>query len=105
MLMYNLIEYSDDYLKTSRSLWQYCKEIPAVNNVSNIVDFTATNTTDSSEFKTKIIGKTNDDGIINVEIMVSLKYLNNFWRTTEMPLINCEVELILTWAMGCYNFH
>ena len=40
MLMYNLIEYSDDYSKTSGSLWQYCKEIPAVNNASNIVDFT-----------------------------------------------------------------
>ena len=99
--MYNLIEYSDDYLKTSGSLWQYCKEISAVNNASNIVYFTA----DSSEFKTKIIGKTNDDGIINVEIMVPLKYLNKFWRTTEMPLVNCEVELILTWAMGCYNLH
>ena len=33
--------------------------------------------------------------------MVPLKYLINFWRTLEMPLINCEVELILTWSGGC----
>ena len=88
MPMYNLIEYSDNYSKTSGSLWQYCKEIPAVNNASNIIDFNGANATDSFNFKTKI---TNDDGIINVEIMVPLKYLSNFWRTLEMPLINCEV--------------
>ena len=82
MPMYNLIEYSDNYSKTSGSLWQYCKDIPAVNNAGNIVDFTATNTTDSFKFKTKITGQTNNDGEINgVEIMVPLKYLSNFWRT------------------------
>ena len=47
MLMYNLIECSDNYSKTSGTLWQYCKEIPAVNNAGNIIDFTATDTTDS----------------------------------------------------------
>ena len=46
MLMYNLIEYSDNYSKTSGSLWQYCKDISTVNNAGNIVDFTAINTTD-----------------------------------------------------------
>ena len=102
MPMYNLIEYSDNYSKTSGSLWQYCKDIPAVNNAGNIVDFTATNTTDSFKFKTKITGQTGDDGRIdNVEIMVPLKYLNNFWRTLEMLLINCEVNLILTWPANC----
>ena len=94
--MYNLIEYSDNYSKTSGSLWQYWKDIPAVNNANSIVDFDGANATDSFRFKTKITGKTNDDGIINVEIMVSLKYLSYFWRTLEMSLINCEVELILT---------
>ena len=44
MPMYNLIEYSDSYSKTSGSLWQYCKNIPAVNNAGNMDDFTATNT-------------------------------------------------------------
>ena len=95
MPMYNLIEYSDNYPKTSGSLWQYCKDIPAVNNAGNIVDFTATNTTDSFKFRTKITGQTNNDGEINaVKIMVPLKYLRNFWRTLEMPLINREVELL-----------
>ena len=33
--------------------------------------------------------------------MVPLKYLSNFWRTLEMPLINCEVNLVLTWSSTC----
>ena len=107
MPMYNLIEYSDNYSKTSGSLWQYCKEIPAVNNDGDIVDFNGANATDSFNFKTKITGQTDDDGRIdNVEIMVPLKYLSNFWRTLEIPLINCEVELILTWSAKMrHNLH
>ena len=102
MPMYNLIEYSDNYSKTSGSLWQYCKDRPAVNNNGDIVDFNGANATDSFNFKAKITGQTDDDGEINnVEIMVPLKYLSNFWRTLEMPLINCEVERILTWSAGC----
>ena len=100
--MYNLIEYIDDYSKTSGSLWQYCKEIPAVNNAGNIVGFNGANATDSFNFKTKITSQTGDNGRIdNVEIMVPLKYLSNFCRTIEMPFINCEVELILTWSANC----
>ena len=73
---------------------QYCKEISAVNNEGNIVAFNGANATDSSNLKTNITDQTNDDGEIeNVEIMVPLKYLSNFWRTLEMPLINFEVEL------------
>ena len=101
MPMYNLIEYSDNYSETSGSLWQYCKEIPAVNNNDEVVDFNGANATDSFNFKTKIIGRTNDDGIINTEIMAPLKYLSNFWRTLEMPLINYELELILDWSASC----
>ena len=96
MPTYNLIEYSDNYSKTSESLWQYCKDIPAVEDNGAIVDFNGANATDSFNFKTKITGQTNNDGIINVEIMVPLKYLSNFWRTLEIPLINCEIELVLT---------
>ena len=99
MPMYNLIEYSDNYSKTSGSLWQYCKEVPAVNNNGNIVDFNGANATDSFNFKIKIIG--NYDRIINVEIMFPLKYLSNFSRTLEVPLINCEIELILDWSAHC----
>ena len=97
MPMYNLIEYSDNYSKTSGSLWQYCKDIPAVNNNGNIVDFNGANATDSFNFKIKITGQTDNNGRIdNVKIMVRLKYLSNFWRTLEMSLFNCEVNLILT---------
>ena len=84
MSIYNLIEYSDNYSKTSGSLWQYCKEMPAINNGA-IVNFNEVNATDSFSFKTKITGQTNDDGTININIMVPLKYLGNFWRTLEMP--------------------
>ena len=101
MPIYNLIEYSYNYSKTTGSLWQYCKEIPAVNNAGIIVYFDGAYATDSFNFKTKITVKTNDDGIINVKIMIPLKYLSNFWRTLEMLLINCEVELILKWPAGC----
>ena len=103
--MYNLIETSDNYSKTSGSLWQYCKEIAAVNNNGNIVDYDGANATDSFNFKNKITGQTAADdnngniaGRVDVEIMVPPKYLSNFWRTLEMPLIYCEIELILTWT-------
>ena len=87
MLMYNLTEYSDNYLKTSGSLWQYYRDEP--NN----------NLADSETFKSKIkiTGKTPAAGNEKyVKIMVPLKYLSNFWRTLEIPLINCKVNLILT---------
>ena len=92
MPMYNLIEYSDNYSKTFGSLWQYYKDEPN--------DKLA----DSESFKSnlKITGKTlADRNTKNVEIIVPLKYLSNFWRTLEMPLINCEVNLILTWSKDC----
>ena len=101
MPMYNLIEYSDNYAKTTGSLWQYCKDIPARNNNNQIIVFAESNLTDSFNFKVKITGQTGDNGTKNVEIMVPLKYLSNFWRTLEMPLINCEVNLILTWSSAC----
>ena len=101
MSMNNLIEYSDNYSTTSGSLWQYCKNIPAVNNDGSLVDFNGANATDSLNFKAKTISETVNNGRINIEIMVPLKYLSNFWRTFEMPLINCEVNLISTWSENC----
>ena len=108
MPMQNFIEYSDNYSKTSGSLWQYCKEIPAVNDNGDIVDFNGVNATDSFNFKTKTTGQTvannnngNIAGRVNVAIMVPLNNLSNFWRTHEMPLINCEVEPILNWSSKC----
>ena len=86
MPMYNLIEYSDNYAKTTGSLWHYFRDEPN----DDIED------SESFKFKIKITGKTpDDDNEKDVEIMVPLKYLSNFWRTLKMPLINCEVNLIL----------
>ena len=102
MPMQNLIEYSNNYSKKSGSLWQYCKDIPAVNNNCNIVYFNGADATDSFNFKAKITGQIDDDGDINnVKIMVPLKYLINFWTTLKIPLINCEVNFILTWSANC----
>ena len=101
MPMYNLIEYSDNYAKTTGSLWQYCTDIPARDNDDEIAAFDANNLTDSFKFKAKITGETGNDGTKDVETILPLKYLSNFWRTLEMPLINCEFNLILTWSSTC----
>ena len=75
MPMYNLIEFSDNYSKTSGSLWQYCEDIPAVNNDGKIVDLNGVNATDSFNLKTKITVQTDNNGRIdNVKIMIPLKY-------------------------------
>ena len=80
MPMYNLIQYSDNYSKISGSLWQYYKNVP--NNKLAV--------SESFKYKVKITGKKpGDDNTKDVEIMVPLKYLSDFWRTLEMPLINC----------------
>ena len=98
--MYNFI--SDDYSKTSGSLWQCYKDIPVVNSNRDVVEFNGANTTDSFNFKVEITGQTGDDGRINnLEMVVPSKYLSNFWRTLEMPLSNCEINLILTWSANC----
>ena len=92
MPMYNLIEYSNNYSKTSGSLRQYYKD--EQNN----------NLADSQSFKSKVkITRNTPDGgnTKNVEIMVPLKYLNNIWRTLEMPLMNYEANLILIWSKDC----
>ena len=100
MPMYNLTEYSGKYSKTSGSLWEYCKDIPAVNNNNNnnnaIVNFAANNLPVSFNFNAKMTGQTGNNGTKNVEIMVPLKYLSNLWRILEMPSLNCEINLILT---------
>ena len=90
MPMYNLVEYSDNYAKTSGSLWQYYSDEPN----DNLAD------SESFKSKIKITGKIAANEKY-VEIMVPLKYLSNFWRTLEMPLINCEVDLVLTWSSTC----
>ena len=92
MPMYNLIEYSDNYSETSGNLWQYYRDEPT----DNLVD------SESFKSKIKITGKTPSTGNEkDVEIIVPLTYLSNLWRTLEIPLINCEVNLILTWSSTC----
>ena len=70
--MYNLIEYSDNYSKTSRSLWQYYIDEPALNNVGAIVDFLGNSAL--FKFKQKITGSTGNDDTKAVQIMVPLKF-------------------------------
>ena len=67
-----------------------------------IADFSAANNNSASlKFKQKITDKAVAGGTKNVEIMMPLKYLSNFWRSLEMPSINCEINLILTWSDKC----
>ena len=73
-----MIEDSDNYSKTSGSLWQYYKDEPN----DNIAD------SESFRSKVKITVKTPDNGNTkDVEIIVPLKYLSNSWRTLEVPLL------------------
>ena len=75
------------------------KDITAVDNNNNtIVNFAENNLTDSFNFKAKMAGQTGDNGTKIVEIMVPLKYLSNFWKTLEVPLINMVYKL-------CYCFY
>ena len=84
-----MIEYSDNYSKTSGSIFQYYKDYP--NN-----DLTRS---ESFKYKVKITGNIpNDRNTKDAEIIVPLKYLSNPWRTLEMRLINCEVNLELAWS-------
>ena len=101
--MYNLIEYSDYYSKTSGILWHYYRDEPLLNANGVIADFLVDNNSSASfKFKTKIAVRIGDDGTKNAKVRVPLKYLSNFWRTLEMPLINCGINLILTWSNRCF---
>ena len=92
MPMFNVIEYSNAYSNTSGSLWQYYRDC----NNSNIIDFfDSNNNSPPFQFKKQTIGQTENGGTENVEIMVLLKCQSNFWRTREMSLINCEIDLQL----------
>ena len=96
MPMYNLIEYSDNYSDTSGSLWQFKRD-----EIEGDVDLTVDGNhipNNSSSFKYKSSLITNRNG---VKIAVPLKCLSNFWRSLEMTLINCKVELSLKWIEHC----
>ena len=96
MAMYNLIEYSDDYSDTSGSLWQFKRDEIEENN-----NLTVDNSS-SFKYKSNIIGNLSQVGTRNnIKIVITLKYLSNFWRSLEMPLINCKVEFSLKWYENC----
>ena len=97
MPMYNLIEYSDNYSDTSGSLWQFKRD-----EIIDNTDVTKDNNAPSFKYKTNLIGNTENNRRKNeLKIAVPLKYLSNFWKSLEMPLINCKVELSLEWYENC----
>ena len=102
MPMYNLIEYSDNYQDSSATLYQYKRDEPpeanAINDLTN-------NTSSSFKYKVNLLGNpvvANNIAKINVKVAVPLKYLSNFFRSLEMPLINCKIKLNLTWKKNVY---
>ena len=108
MPMYNLLEYSDNYSITSGSLWNFYRDeinysANENNDASNYrINNNKSTTSKSFEYKTKIIRRTpNDNNVLDAEVVVPLKYLSNFWRSLDLPLINCEIELDLSLSRSC----
>ena len=101
MPMYNLIEYSKNYRKTMGSLWNYYRDEQSNPLSSNSKSF---------KYKTSITGNTcnvgdgeagyDADKVVKnkAEVVIPLKHLRHFWRVLNIPLINCEVELVLTYS-------
>ena len=113
MPMYNLLEYSQNYRKTIGSLYNYYRdELSDGNNPNNFLNTNVVNSS-SFKYKNKITGNTynvaagaaghdaNKIGKQDVELAIPLKYLGNFWRALNMPLISCEVSLELKWNRNC----
>ena len=98
--IYNLLEYSKNYSKTTGSLWNYYRDEPnrgVINNINYSIKDSK-----SFDYKTSITGKLEGNNTEKeAEIDVPLKHLSNFWRTLEMPLVNCETNLILTLSENC----
>ena len=111
--MYNLSEYSKNYRKTIGSLYNYYRD--ELSNDNNNNAFNNRNIVKSSTFKykNKITGNTynvaagaaghdaNKVGTQEIELAIPLKYIGNFWRALNMPLISCEVSLELKWNKNC----
>ena len=96
MPMCNLIEYSDNYSNTSGTLWQFARD-----EIVNNADVSHDNAT-SFKYKANLIGNTENNCTKNgVKIVVPLKYLSNFWRLLEIPLIDSKVKLLLKWYERC----
>ena len=108
MPMYNLIEYSDNYSDSSGSLYQFKKDESPMNDNNNPLNITLNNSS-SFKYKESLLGKAddadgNDRSLKNVKIVVPLKYLSNFFRSLEMPLINSKIHLELNWNNNCIMY-
>ena len=73
-------------------MWNYCRDKRSNPLSSN---------SESFKYKTSVAGKTPGNSLTNKKVVIPLKHLSNFWRALNIPLINCEVELILTWSKNC----
>ena len=98
MSMYNLIEYINNYSKTTGNLWQYYRDELVLNNAGGVIDFPdVDNISTVLKFKQKITGRTGNRWTNHIQMIVSLKYLSNFWTTLKTSLINCKINLVITW--------
>ena len=95
MSMYNLLEYSDNYQNSTGSLYQFKRDEPPDNNAG------VGNNTSSLVYISKPIKGTDDNNVNNVKLVVPLKYLSNFFRSLELPLVSCKIDLELTWHKDC----
>ena len=94
--MHNLLEYSDNYQDSAGSLDQFKRDEPPDDNAN------VGNATTSLVYKSKLIKGTDDDNNVNtVKLVVPLKYVSNFFRSLELPLVNCKIDLELTWHKDC----
>ena len=112
MPMYNLLEYSKNYRKTMGSLYNYYRDELSNDNNNNFANRNVVNS-NTFKYKNKITGNTykvaagaaghdpNKIGKQDVEIVIPLKYLGNFLRALNMPLISCELSLELKWNKNC----
>ena len=105
MCMYNLLEYSKNHEKTSGSLFNYYRDEPKEHTIGagkNAINISIRNSK-SFDYKTEITGSLDaaEDERDDVTIAIPLKYLGNFWRSLDIPLINCEITLILSWYKEC----
>ena len=96
MFIYKSIEYSDTFLKTSVSSWQFYRNKLDLNDNDNIIDF---HSNLSSILQDKYERK---NGTKDFEIMAPLKCLCNFCRKIKMPLINCEISILLGWSKSFF---
>ena len=93
MPMYNLIEYSDNFSESTGTLWNFMR------NETNGYNAIAIDNLKSYNYKQVVTG---DNGVLNdINITVPLKYLSNFFRSLEMPLINCKLVVELNWKKQC----